>query len=173
MRAVEMGNRIYIMPRNAMHFLIIENKKIRKIQLREQVLMGDAFYSYYCDEKYIFLFPFRYPQVIRFTIKTEKIEYIEGIQPFYIREVNGEWKTGGIVKYGNEVGFASPEDNQFLFVDIVTLHMRVIGSHSLSNLGTQSIVPDGDDLWLLPINGMTITRWNPRTGDVLEYDCIP
>ena len=173
MRAVEMGNRIYIMPRNAMHFLIIENKKIRKIQLRERALRGDAFYSYYCDEKYIFLFPFRYPQVIRFTIKTEKIEYIEGIQPFYIREVNGEWKTGGIVKYGNEVGFASPEDNQFLFVDIVTLHMRVIGSHSLSNLGTQSIVPDGDDLWLLPINGMTITRWNPRTGDVREYDCIP
>ena len=58
-------------------------------------------------------------------------------------------------------------------MDIDTLKARGLYSHAKSNLGTQGIVADGDDLWLLPLNGMTLTRWNPKTEEVREYDRLP
>lgn len=173
LRAIELKNKIYVMPRNAQHLLIIEDKKIRKITLKEQLMHTGAFCSYWYNENYIFLFPFRYPQVIRFHIQTEQIDYIDGIMPFYVRNVNGEWRTGGIGIYENELIFASPEDSQFLFMDIDTLKVRKITCNSKSNLGIQGMVPEGESLWLMPLNGMVITRWNPKTGEIREYSDLP
>ena len=133
-------------------------------------MQGGCFAGYWYNEKYIFLFPQRYPKCIRFHIETEKVDYIDNIQPFEVQKVENEWRRGGICPYGNELIFASPEDAQFLFMDIDTLEIRKRSSNSVCNLGTQVIVPDGDDLWLLPMNGMTITRWNPKTGEKREYN---
>ena len=171
--AVEIGNKIYVIPGNAQHLLIIENKKIKKIELRKQFGQGGAFSGCWYNERYLFLFPFRNPQLIRFDLKTEEIRYINGIQKFWVRNVRGEWRRGGAAFYGNELVFASPEDNQFLFMDIDSLKTRSVSSHSESNLGTQGIVPDGENLWLLPLNGMVLTCWNPKTGEVKEYDDLP
>ena len=90
-----------------------------------------------------------------------------------MRNVSGEWRIGGIGIYGNELVFASPVDHEFIFVDMDTLKARGMCSHSECNMGTQSIVTDGEELWLLPMNGMTIICWNPRTGYVREYNDIP
>lgn len=171
--AVEIGNKIYIIPGNAQHLLVIENKKVKKIEFRKELEQGTAFSGYWCNDRYLFLFPFRYPTLIRYDMKTERIGYINGIQPFWTRNVAGEWRRGGVVLYGNELIFASPEDNQFLCMDIDTLEGKALSSHSISNLGTQGMVPDGEELWLLPLNGMVITRWNPKTGEVREYDDLP
>lgn len=171
--AVEIRDKVYVIPGNAQHLLIIENKKIKKIELRDELGQGGAFSSYWCNEKYLFLLPFRYPYLIRFDLKTEKINYISGVQQFWTRNVAGEWRRGGMIQYENEFIFASPEDNQFLFIDIDTLEGKAVSSHSTSNLGTMTMVPDGEELWLLPLNGMVITRWNPKTGEVEEYDDLP
>ena len=85
----------------------------------------------------------------------------------------GEWRVGGVGPYGNDLVFASPEDNSFLFLDMDTFQARMLTSRSKCGLGTQGIVPDGDDLWLMPLNGMVITRWNPKTGEVREYGDLP
>ena len=98
---------------------------------------------------------------------------MKGIQDYYVRNIEGEWRIGGIGLYENELVFASPEDDGFVFMDIDTLKARGLYSHAKSNLGTQGIVADGDDLWLLPLNGMTLTRWNPKTEEVREYDRLP
>lgn len=171
--AVEIGNKIYVIPGNAQHLLIIENKKIKKIELRKQFGQGGAFSGCWYNERYLFLFPFRNPQLIRFDLDTEEIRYINGIQKFWVRNVRGEWRRGGVAFYGNELVFASPEDNQFLFMDIDSLKIRSVSSHSESSLGTQGIVPDGENLWLLPLNGMVLICWNPKTGEVKEYDDLP
>lgn len=171
--AVEIGNKIYVIPGNAQHLLIIENKKIKKIELRKQFGQGGAFSGCWYNERYLFLLPFRNPQLIRFDLETEEIRYINGIQKFWVRNVRGEWRRGGAAFYGNELVFASPEDNQFLFMDIDSLKIRSVSSHSESNLGTQGIVPDGENLWLLPLNGMVLTCWNPKTGEVKEYGDLP
>ena len=173
MRAVEIKGKIYVLPCNARNLLVIENKRIRKMEFRFEITQGGAFSGYWYNEKYIFLFPLRYPFLIRFNLETEEVQYIDGIRQFNVRNMNGEWRIGGRCPYGNEFIFASPEDNQFLFMDIDTLQVRRLGSHSKSNLGTQGIVLDGEDLWLLPLNGMVITRWNPKTGEVREYGVLP
>ncbi len=173
MRAVEIKGKIYVLPRNARNLLIIEDKRIRKIEFRFEISQAGAFYGCWYSEKYIFLFPMRYPFLIRFDIETEKVQYIDGIRQFNVRNTNGEWRVGGTCAYENELLFASPEDSQFLLMDMDTLESRMLSSNAKSNLGTQGIVPDGDDLWLLPLNGMVITRWNPKTGEVREYSDLP
>jgi len=173
LKALEIGDRIYVLPGDARHLLIIKDKRIRKIPLEDKVTQMGAFYNYWYNEKYIFLFPYRYPCLVRFTIATEKVEYIDGVRQFNVRNVNGEWKVGGISQYGNELVFASPVDNQFLFMDMDTIEARRLSSKTTCNLGTMTIVPDGEELWLLPMDGMTLSCWNPKTGQVKEYNDLP
>jgi len=172
-RALEIKGKIYVFPGNAQNLLVIKDKKIRKIEFKEPITYAGAFFSYWYNEKYIFLFPFKYPYLVRFNIETEEVCYVNGINPFNVRNVEGEWRAGGIGLYGNELVFASPVDNQFAFMDIDTFKARGLSSNSKCNLGTQGIVTEGDNLWLLPLNGMTITCWNPKTGEVKEYGELP
>lgn len=173
MAAAEIKGKIYVFPANARHLLIIESKKIRRIDFEHLTVQGGAFYSYWYNEKYIFLFPYEYPYLIRFSIDTEEICYMEGIGQFCVRMTEGEKRAGGIGLYGNELVFASPADNQFIFLDIDTLKARNLSSNSKCNFGTQGIVTEGDNLWLLPLNGMTLTCWNPKTGYLREYNDVP
>jgi len=173
MRAIEIGDKIYVAPQNAQHLLIIQDKRIRKIEFEHHITHAGAFRGYWYNEKYLFLYPNKYPFLIRFNIKTEEVVYIEGIQQFNVRNINGEWRIGGVGLCGNELFFASPVDNQFVFMDMDTLQARTLSSHSKCNLGTRGIITDGDNFWLMPLNGMTITCWNPKTGMVKEYNHLP
>ncbi len=171
--AAEIKDKIYVFPSNARHLLIIEDKKLRKIELKENITNAGAFSYYFYNEKYIFLFPFRYPYLVRFDIETEGVLYMSGIRQFNVRNISGEWLIGGVAPYGNELVFASPEDNEFIFVDMDTLKARRLSSNTRCSQGTLKIVPHGDELWLLPMKGMTITCWNPKTGSVREYGDVP
>lgn len=174
MKAAEIGDKIYVLPGLARHILIIENQKIRKVELEEHRTVGAATkYYYYYNKKYIFLMPFLYPYLVRMDIRTEEIRYIDGITQFLMRETGGKWLTGGMAPYENDLVFASPQDGSFVFMDMDTFEARVLHSGASSNLGTFEIVPDGDDLWLLPVNGMTVTCWNPKTGSITEYSDLP
>lgn len=172
-RAVALQDRIYVIPCNAQHLLVIKDKKIRKISFPEKLKKQGAFLGGGYIEKYIFIYPNQYPFLIRFDTETEEIKYIDGIQQFNVRNVQGKWLFGGIGQYGKELVFASPVDNQFMFMDINTLEIRVLSSNSKCNLGTRGIILNGDELWLMPLNGITITCWNPGTGDCREYNDIP
>lgn len=173
-RAFEIKGRVYVIPYNAQNMLIIENKIIRKIEFRKFTIQGAAFLRGLHDDdcRYLFLIPHKYPFVIRYHLDNGKIDYIDEVQPFYIRMVDNEWQAGGIGLYENELLFASPEDSQILCMDIDTLEKRVCKVNSESNLGIQNFARNWEnaELWLIPIRGMTITRWNPKTGEVREYN---
>lgn len=171
--AVEIKDKIYVLPRNAQHLLIIKDKKIKKIEFQLKITKAGAFRGYYYNEEYIFIYPNQYPFLIRFDMETEEIQYVDGIQQFTVKNIQGEWRQGGISLYRNELVFASPEDNQFIFMDIDTLKARTLSSNSKYNLGTQKIVTEGDNLWLMPLNGMTLTCWDPNTGMMREYSDLP
>ena len=170
---VEVGDTLYVLPGNARHLLIIRNKKIRRIDFKVEISREGAFISYFSNDKYIFILPLHYPFVLRFNIKTEEICYIEGIREFYVKEAEGEYRVGGVCLYDNDLIFASPIDNWFLFLNVDTLEIRKYSNHSKSNLGTQGFVTDVDGLWLLPLNGMVLTKWNPKTGYIREYSDLP
>ena len=172
-RAVGIGDRIYVIPANARNLLIIHDGKIRKIPFKIQTEQPGAFRGSWYNERYLFLFPNRYPLLVRFDLATEELHYVEGLSSFCVKMINGERAMGGIGLYGNELVFASPENNDFLFLDIDTLEARGLNSHSRCAQGTQAILEVGDELWLLPLNGMAVTRWNPETGEVREYVDLP
>ncbi len=175
MRAMEIRGKVYVIPCNAQNLLIIEDKKIRKIEFPKYTIQGAAFQSCFRDDgyKYLYLFPNQYPKVIRFHLDTEKVDSIDGIQPFYVRNTDQEWKSGGIGLYGNELMFASPEDGQILFMDMDTLKTRMCSVPIKKSTGIQGFALDGEDLWLMPVKGLSVTRWNPRTGETREYSGVP
>lgn len=177
MRAKEIDGKIYILPRNAQDMLIIENGKIRKVIFQHVDISGFAFisYSYLNDRKYLFLIPGHYPFLIRYHLDTGKMDYIEGVQPHYMRMLNNEWKTGGIGIYENEILFGSPEDGRILFLNRDTLQRRECHVPAMDGIGIQGFSRCGEEeeLWLIPLKGLTITRWNPRTDEVRAYSSVP
>lgn len=177
MRALEIEGKIYVLPRHVQHMLIIEGKKIRKVEFQHFNILGLMFISYdYREErKYLFLFPGQYPFLIRYHLETGKIDYIENVQPYYMRLIDNEWKIGGIGFYENEWLFASPEDGRILFVDQDTLQRRECSVAAMDGIGIQkfSRCKDEEELWLIPMKGLTIVRWSPRTNEVREYSGAP
>ena len=172
-RAIEIKDKIYVLPGNAQNLLIVKDKKIKKIKFKYQITQPGAFCGSCYNEKYIFLIPYKYPFLIRFDLVTEEIYYVDGIKQFNVRDVDGKWQVGDANYYENEIVFSSPVDNNLLFLDMDTLKTRVLNSNSKCSVGIQGIVPDGDDLWLLPLKGMTISCWNPKTGAIREYGDLP
>ena len=174
-RAVEIKGKIYVIPYNAQDMLIIEDKKIRKIEFPKYAVQGTAFKGYIHDndDKYLFIFPYQYPKAIRFHLDTEKVDYIDGIQPFYIRNIDQEWKSGGVTLHNNELAFSSPEDNKLLFMNIDTLKIKICGIDTGNGKGIQEAAFDGDDIWLIPMKGTAITCWNVKTGRTRTYSEVP
>lgn len=82
---------------------------------------------------------------------------MERINPSCVRMVNRERRVGGMGLYSDELVFTSLTDNSFLVLDIDTLKARRLSSNSKCNLGTQGIITEEDNLWLMPLNGMTLT----------------
>lgn len=177
MQAIELKGKVYVIPCNAQNMLVIENKKIKKIEFQKYVISGTAFYSCWYDDdcRYLYLFPNQYPMVVRYHLDTGKIDYIEDIQSFYVRMIENEWQIGGIGLYENEILFASPEDSQILFMDLDSLKRRVCSVEIGNNSGIQGLCygVHSDEIWLIPMKGRTITRWNIKTGDVREYSSVP
>lgn len=175
MRAMEIRGKVYVMPCNAQNMLIVDNQKMSKVEFKKFDIQGSAFYSCGHDDEcqYLFLFPNQYPYTIRYHLATGKIDYIDGIQPFYVRMAENTWKIGGIGQYGNEAFFTSPVDSRILFMDFDTLEKRVCNIKCDSNVGIQNAVVEDDNMWLLPIEGMTIIKWNPITGETKEYNDVP
>ena len=174
MQAVEIGDKIYVFPYYAQNLLVIKDKKIRKIEFQKYIIQDAAFFNFWYDEKYIYLFPYQYPAMVRIEIETENVIYIDGIQQFLIRQnTQGEWQAGGVGVYENELIFASPADDQFLFMNTDTLEARIVSSGASCSQGVQGLGFDGDDLWLIPAKGFQIVQWNPKTGKIREYRDVP
>lgn len=173
LRAMEIRGKIYVTPCNAQNMLIIDNGEVRKVEFQKFVVPGTAFMKSLSDtnHKYLYLIPDQYPLVIRYHLDTGKIDYIDEVQPFYVRLVNNEWQKGGVGLYENKLLFASPVDSQVLFLDMETLEKSVCRVGSESDLGIQSFGWCSEDkgLWMMPMKGTTITHWDPKTGEVREY----
>lgn len=174
MKAIQKKDKLYVIPRNAQHLLIIKDKKIiEKIEFKDKITQSGAFYSYRYTDRYLFLIPFNYPYLIRYEFGTGELYYMSGVKDFAVRNTQSGMCAGGVAQYGNELVIASPVDHTFLFIEMDFLQTRVISSHTKSNAGTQAIIPDGKTLWLLPLNGMTLSNWDPETGEIHEYDDRP
>lgn len=164
--------KMYMYPLNAQDILVIGNEGIQKrIRLEKQVERAGAFYSAVVVEHFLFLIPNQYPAIVRYDTRTEEISYLEIDTSFFIGMVNGERRCGAAGVKGVNLYLASPVDNHMLVIDAETggwQWMTIHGKDSGGYMAMASLWMD-KEFWLLPYSGNVITRWNPETEEVQEY----
>lgn len=174
LRAIGIGDKIYVIPQNAQHLLIIRDYQIaKKIEFQNPIAQTGAFWNCWYTEKYIFILPYNYPFMIRFDLQAEEIVYANGIRDFNVCMVNGEKLTGAVTQYENELVIASPASNQVAFIDMDSLKTRVLEFPSQRCTGACVLTPDEESIWISPMFGMGVIKWNPKTGKLQEYFNLP
>ena len=173
-RALEIDGKVYVCPANAQDILVVANGKIEKrIPLKNMIERAGAFVGAWNIGRYILLLPNDYPYVVKFDTVSGKIDYIDGCQGIFRTDVKGEKRCGGSCVWKNYFLLASPADNRVIFIDSGTSQVKVLSTNAPKGGGCRAIIPDGNDVWLLPCEGDVITRWNPETGEVREYSGLP
>lgn len=173
-KAIEVDGTVYVCPGGAEDIAVVKDHRIvRKIQLKHRNEKMNCFYDAWKAGDYLFLIPFQYPAIVRYDIQRDKVDYLEGFNGFFVQNVQGEWRFGGSRIWHNFLLIASPTENKVLAVDIETMKPQLLMVRSKSNCGCCGMMIDGDELWMLPVEGKTVIRWNPGTGAVREYDNMP
>ncbi|MGN0277784.1 MAG: hypothetical protein ACI4C4_00375 [Lachnospiraceae bacterium] len=174
-RAFDYEDKIYVLPNNAQHILVVsQNKRIRSIELENEVEQGGAFTGFWIYGDYAFLLPNRYSSLVRFNMKTEEIMYLKGISDFNIAVMpDGERIPAARWIWREKMYFMNPAGTQLMFIDMDTLEASVIPiniNRLIIWAGVKEI--DGEDFWLIPYEGTVVTHWNMVTGETKNYDLI-
>ena len=170
----EVNGKIIVCPISAQDILIIENKKIiNKIVLKKCLVKPGAFREAIKIRNKIYLIPFFYPAIVIFDIENETVDYIEGYEDFYTQMVQGEWRVGGCCVWEEKLFIASAKDNQILVVDSKTQKTEIVEINTDRESSALVLFAEGEYVWNLPYNGITIICWNPKTGKVKEYKDFP
>lgn len=176
--ALELNGKVYVCPANAQDILIIGDHKIeRRIPLERRLEKACAFRGPIHIGDYLFLMPHQYPAIVRLDLRTETIDYIRGYNDAIVQKVQGvweEWRLGGLAIWGEWLLMASPTSQKVIALHSRTLETKEYMAGNLENTGgCLGMVPDGDEFWMLPHFGRTVTRWNPSTGEYREYTDWP
>ena len=176
--ALEIEGKVYVCPLYAQDILVISDNKIeRRIQLKE--VPNDNHLNLFSEaihiDDYIFIVPNRYPYLVRYDIKNDKVEYLSGFNDFFIQPdpLDNSRRSYGI--WNGHLLLASPNSRSVLVLNIKTLETQYITlpSKKPAKGGFISMVPDGEIFWLLPYEGKIITCLNMTDGTVTEYTGIP
>ncbi len=166
----------YMYPINGQDILVIDKEGIeKKIKLEPLVEQSGAFYSATVVESYLFLIPNQYPAIVRYDTEKNEIRYFEIDKSLFIGIIDGERRCGGIGVKGRNLYLASPIDQYVLEIDAETgeCEVKTIIANTKSLLSSgylgMASLPYEKDIWLLPYSGNILTRWNPETGESMEY----
>lgn len=171
-RAVEYENKIFVFPSNAQDILVIDqDKRIKKIPLKQEIEQAGAFSGFWITKEYAFILPYKYSSMVRFNMKTQEINYISGIRDFNIANVNGEKVPATRWHHQGKLYFLNGTGDEMIIIDVETLQIekkKVSFGRLLYSVSCRNI--NDDELWFLPYQGTTITRWNMVTDERKDYD---
>lgn len=171
---IHVNGKDYVCPLNAQNILEIGERGVeRRISLEQQLEQRGAFYGAIGCGRYLFLIPNSYPAIVRYDTATDKIDYFTEHRDVFIREVNGQKRFGSYCIWKDYLLLASPVDNRMLLIHAESGKMQVLTTGAANKCGCNSVVAEQNELWLMPYEGRTITRWNPETGEVREYTDLP
>lgn len=174
LRAMEIKGKIYVCPQNGQDILVISDKKIiEKISLTHHIEQVGAFCNAYSIEKYLFLIPYKYPAIVRYDVETGRLDYIEGYNDVFVKNVEGEWRVGGSCIWKNCLMLASPTDDKVLMIESTDLEIKLLATGATHGGGCLGMSPYDDGICMIPYTGTTVTCWNPDIGNVVEYRDMP
>lgn len=161
----------YVCPISAQDILVIGEKGIeRKINLEQCIEQQGAFCGAIGCGRYLFLIPNGYPAIVKYDTITDRIDYFCEHLDVFIGIKGGTKRIGGFCVWKDYLFLTSPVDNRVLAIHTQTGKMQVMTTGAENNCGCVNIVAEQNELWLLPYEGKVITRWNPESGEVREYD---
>lgn len=169
---VSVQGKDYACPGNAQDILLLEQGKVKKrIHLERYLEQPGAFCAAEACGKYLLLLPDRYPALVCYDTVTGEIRcFTEGLDIFS-DESTGERRFGGFCVWKDYLFLASPVNNYVSGIHVPTGKTQIMTTEAKNTCGCAAVIPDGEELWLLPYEGYTITRWNPESGEMREYDC--
>lgn len=163
----------YACPGNAQEILFLEQGKISKrIALERHLEQPGVFCGAVACGKYLLLLPHRYPALVRYDTETGEIRYFTEGLDIFSDETTDKRRFGGFCVWKEYIFLASPVNNYVLGIHVPTGKTQMMTTEAENTCGCVAVIPDGEELWLLPYEGYTITRWNPETGEMREYDCV-
>ena len=175
---LELDDKLFVTPNSAQDIVVVENEKIsRRIPLEKQVERLEAFagavYAFHKDEDYFFLAPFRYPAVVRYDFRHDKLDYAPCDNNIFVRDVLDEKWRGSVLLWDKWLIFASPVDSWAFMVNRDTLetHTAQIGGENCGgSMFTVARNFGDDEQFFIPYAGRKITHYNLRTGERHDYD---
>lgn len=174
LRSFEMEGKVYVCPANAQNILVIKDHQIvETIELRHELEKAGAFCGAWRVGSFLYLIPNQYPDIVRYDTKRKRVNYLSGYRDLFVKMVNGAWRIGGSCVWKNFVMIASANDREVLAIDSVTMKVQRLSIRSKHPGGWMVLVPDGNEIWMLPFEGGAIIRWNPGNGQTTEYDQLP
>lgn len=169
---ISVQGRDYVCPNSAQEILLLEEGKVVKhIKLERQIEQPGAFCGAVGVGKYLLLIPNRYPAIVRYDTLTGEIRYFKEHVDIFSDETKGERRTGTFCIWKEYLFFSSPVNNYVAALHVPSGRIQLMNTGAETVCGCGVMMPDGEELWLLPYEGYTITRWNPESGEVREYDC--
>lgn len=169
---VSVQGRDYVCPRNGQEILFLEEGKVaERIKLERRIEQTGAFCAAAGCGNYLLLIPNRYPAIVRYDTLTGEIRYLKEHLDIYADETTGERRTGGFCIWKEYLFFASPVSNYVAALHVPTGKVQLMTTGAENSCGCAFMLADGEELWLLPYEGYIVTRWNPESGEVREYDC--
>ncbi|NLM20326.1 MAG: hypothetical protein GX207_01070 [Peptococcaceae bacterium] len=170
---LKIGSRIFVGPTHAQDICIVENGELRKIALEKFNQRTHSFVKMVQYKHYLYLIPGRYPALVRFNTETEGLTYYFECLKEFTGAQDGIMFQQGVCIRGQFLYMASAFDNRVLIFDMESGKYRIKAVGQNVGRGCWSMEDDGEDFWILPINGSVITRWNPVTDEVREYSNYP
>lgn len=174
LKTIQINEKIYVCPANAQDILVVQNRRIvKKIKLEHHLDQSGAFYSAWRNGHYIFLIPDQYPAIVRLDTRNDEVSYLYEGKDVFVKEVKGQRMIGCSCVWKQYILVASPDDNQVLAIDSESMKMQLLSTMSENHCGCMVMEATETEIWMLPYEGTTITRWNPDTGEMREYSKLP
>ena len=168
------GDRTYLFPTNAQKILVISDNRIeRTIDMQRKGNEYGSFSHIWVIDHYVFIIPRLYPDLVRFDLNSERLEYVRNISPFFWRRGEEESFCGNAIdKRRNIIYFFDQNAENIIEINIQTLEheIRACGYGKPMVACTLQDINDTRYAWLFPMYGKNVLRWDSTEGKYTEYD---
>lgn len=174
--AVYINDKVYFVPYSANEIAVYNVKinQIYKLELEEKDSVqynsykkNAKFSCAFLNNKYIYMLPATYPAIIKINVETDEIVYYSdwvGTQEYLFRK--------SFVLSDDKIFVSSSINNNILEFDLKA-DQGVWHHIGHKNRGSWGIVKYQDNIWLSPQKQGPIIKWNPITGEYMEYTDFP
>lgn len=171
---LQINGKRYAYPSTTQNILVIGDCGVeKKIELKKEAVDGQTFTYAWKYDRFLILLPLNYPALVRFDTVTEECLYVREHMDVYVKEKAGCKFESVSHIYQGSLYLVSPIDNQVGKFEIESGKMQVIEIPIQSRCGCYALVAHKDEFWMLPYRGNVIVRWNPQTGETMEYTDFP